>query len=183
MWLLSLIFSSRYQIPFAYFTGLLCTNEISKTKSSVTYITASSRLQNVSPNNSLCRVSGLATVIIFQWPLTRSFDVFYDLCLNKRMSKQSFIHAQIKENIKAPSHWLCVGNSPVAAQRASNAEKVSIWWRHHVKSPEKIYHDKNDQNIDKHFCMEYTIKLYKHMQPAHVNRKAYNQNVHSLFKW
>ena len=30
---------------------------------------------------------------------------------------------------------LCAGNSPLAgefpAQRASNAEKVSIWWRHH----------------------------------------------------
>ena len=31
---------------------------------------------------------------------------------------------------------LCVGNSPVngkfPAQMASNAENVSIWWRHHV---------------------------------------------------
>ena len=31
---------------------------------------------------------------------------------------------------------LCEGNSPVTgefpAQRASNAENVSIWWRHHV---------------------------------------------------
>ena len=46
------------------------------------------------------------------------------------------IQAQIKENIKAPRHWLCAGNSPVtgefSAQMASNAEKVSIWWRHHV---------------------------------------------------
>ena len=33
---------------------------------------------------------------------------------------------------------LCVGNSPMSGefptQRASNAENVSIWWRHHVKS-------------------------------------------------
>ena len=32
---------------------------------------------------------------------------------------------------------LCAGNSPVTgefpAQRASNAENVSIWWRHHVR--------------------------------------------------
>ena len=32
---------------------------------------------------------------------------------------------------------LCVGNSPVSgefpAQMASNAENVSIWWRHRVK--------------------------------------------------
>ena len=26
---------------------------------------------------------------------------------------------------------LCVGNSPGPAQRASNAENVSIWWRRH----------------------------------------------------
>ena len=44
-------------------------------------------------------------------------------CLLIRLFK-----AQIKENIKA-------GLAPVTgefpAQRASNAEKVSIWWRHH----------------------------------------------------
>ena len=44
--------------------------------------------------------------------------------------------AQIKENIKAPRHWLCEVNSPVTGefptQMASNAEYVSIWWRHHA---------------------------------------------------
>ena len=48
---------------------------------------------------------------------------------------QSFIRAQIKENIKAPRHWpLCgeiTGTDEFPAQRASNAENVSIWWRHH----------------------------------------------------
>ena len=48
---------------------------------------------------------------------------------------QSFIQALIKENIKAPRHWpLCgefTGTSEFPAQRASNAENVSIWWRHH----------------------------------------------------
>ena len=32
-------------------------------------------------------------------------------------------------------HWLCEGNPPITggfrSQRASNAENVSIWWRHH----------------------------------------------------
>ena len=49
--------------------------------------------------------------------------------------------AQIKENITR--HWpLCVGNPPETgefpAQMASNAENVSIWWRHHdrEKSPD-----------------------------------------------
>ena len=43
---------------------------------------------------------------------------------------------QIKENIKALRHWpLCgefTGTGEFPAQRASYAENVSIWWRHHV---------------------------------------------------
>ena len=49
---------------------------------------------------------------------------------------QSFIQTQIKENIKAPRHWPLCGEFTVPgefpAQRASYAENVSIWWRHHV---------------------------------------------------
>ena len=41
-----------------------------------------------------------------------------------------------KKTSKLRVTGLCVGNSPVTgefpAQRASNAENVSIWWRHHV---------------------------------------------------
>ena len=44
---------------------------------------------------------------------------------------QSFIRAQIKENIKAPRHWpVCgevTGTGEFPAQWASNAENVSIW--------------------------------------------------------
>ena len=50
-----------------------------------------------------------------------------------RLYTQPFIPAQMKENIKG----LCQWNSPVTgefpAKRASNAENVSIWWRHHEK--------------------------------------------------
>ena len=50
---------------------------------------------------------------------------------------QPFIRAQIKENIKAPRHWPSCGeftrNGEFPAQMASNAENVSIWWRHHAK--------------------------------------------------
>ena len=53
------------------------------------------------------------------------------------MFTQPFIQAQIKENIKAPRHWpLCgevTGDRWIPAQMASNAENVSILWRHHVK--------------------------------------------------
>ena len=41
-----------------------------------------------------------------------------------------------QESIKARVTGLCEGNSPLTgefpAERASNAENVSIWWRHHV---------------------------------------------------
>ena len=40
-----------------------------------------------------------------------------------RLFAKPFVEVQIKENIKAP------GGFP--AQMASNAENVSIWWRHH----------------------------------------------------
>ena len=44
-----------------------------------------------------------------------------------------------KKSIKESITGLCVGNSPVTgeflAQMASNAENVSIWWRHHVMGP------------------------------------------------
>ena len=51
-----------------------------------------------------------------------------------RLFAQSFIQVQIKENIKAPRRWpLCgefTGTGEFSAQRASNAENGSIWWRH-----------------------------------------------------
>ena len=56
---------------------------------------------------------------------------------SSRLFTQPFVQAQIKENIKALRHRPSVReihrwpvNSP---QRASNAEIVSIWWRHYVK--------------------------------------------------
>ena len=43
-------------------------------------------------------------------------------CLFRRRSKKTS---------KLRVTGLCEGNSPVTAQRASNTENVSIWWRHH----------------------------------------------------
>ena len=52
-----------------------------------------------------------------------------------RLFTQLFIQTQIKDNIKDPRHWpLCgkfTGTGEFSAQRASFAENVSIWWRHH----------------------------------------------------
>ena len=51
-------------------------------------------------------------------------------CLLKRLFRR-----RSKKTSKLPVTGLCEGNSPVTgefpAQRASNAENVSIWWRHH----------------------------------------------------
>ena len=53
-----------------------------------------------------------------------------------RLCVQPFVQAQSKENIKDPRHWFGEGNPPVtggfSSQKASNAENVSIWLRHHA---------------------------------------------------
>ena len=46
-----------------------------------------------------------------------------------------FVKAQMKEHIKAPRHWPLRGESrwPLGSpQKVSNAQNVSIWWRHHA---------------------------------------------------
>ena len=49
-----------------------------------------------------------------------------------------FVQAQIKENIKAPRHWSLggefTGDSWIPRTKASNAENISNWWRHHVRA-------------------------------------------------
>ena len=48
-----------------------------------------------------------------------------------------------KKTSKLRVSGLCMGNSPLTgefpAQRASNAENVSIWWRHHVYNQRSIW--------------------------------------------
>ena len=54
----------------------------------------------------------------------------HDCLLNRLFGRKS------KKTSKLRVTGLCAGNSPgtgeFPAQRASNAENVSIWWRHHV---------------------------------------------------
>ena len=54
-----------------------------------------------------------------------------DCLLNRLFRRRS------KKTPELRATGLCEGNSPVTgefpSQRASNAENVSIWWRHHVK--------------------------------------------------
>ena len=61
----------------------------------------------------------------------------HDCLLNRLFRHRS------KKTSKLRVIGLCEGNSPVTgefpAQRASNAENISIWWRHHGRSPYPSY--------------------------------------------
>ena len=63
----------------------------------------------------------------------------HDYLLNCSLRRRS------KKTSKLCVTGLCVVNSPVTAefpaQKASNAENVSIWWRHHVNFPAPSIHD------------------------------------------
>ena len=63
---------------------------------------------------------------------------FFQLCT------QPFVQKQIKENIKLRVTGICEGNSPLTgelpAQRVSDAENSSIWWRHHEWVPVYGHH-------------------------------------------
>ena len=62
-------------------------------------------------------------------------------CVSNHQSRECLLRCLIRRRSKKTSKLrvtgLCAGNSPgtgeFPAQRASNAENVSIWWRHHVK--------------------------------------------------
>ena len=55
---------------------------------------------------------------------------------------QLYVRAQVRENIKAPRHWLCEGNSRVtgklphkrpATGKISPFDDVIMWWYHNTK--------------------------------------------------
>ena len=81
--------------------------------------------------------------ILVNLVLGYSWNHYNDVIMSKIASQitsltqlitQLFIQARIKQNITG----LCVGTSPgtgeFPTEMASNAENVSIWWRHHVSS-------------------------------------------------
>ena len=62
-----------------------------------------------------------------KWPVTRSFDVFFHLRLNKRLSKQSR-----SRSFETPSHsLLCYCNE---FQCGFIATWPSAWWRHQMET-------------------------------------------------
>ena len=80
-----------------------------------------------------------------------------------RLFTQALNQAQIKENIKAPRHWPLWGEFNgdrwIPAQRASNAENVSIWWRHHHRCHDYDLGMKNEVGLYFHFHIRSTRGL------------------------
>ena len=75
----------------------------------------------------------------------------------------AFIQTQIKENIKAPCRWpLCgefTGDRWIPRTMASNAENVSISWRHHAHMSRRyrsVAH--NISWIHRHLCLYYALE-------------------------
>ena len=60
---------------------------------------------------------------------------YNDVIMSAIASQLTSLTIVIKENIKAPRHWpLCrefTGHRWIPRTKASNAENVFIWWRHH----------------------------------------------------
>ena len=81
------------------------------------------------------------------WWVTHDSDVIMSSMALKssasRLFAQQFVQAQVKETPKLRVTGLCEGNSLVTgefpAQRASNAENVSIWWRHHDTTQKHVF--------------------------------------------
>ena len=95
----------------------------------------------------------------------------HDCLLNRLFRRRS------KKTSKLRVTGLCAGNSPVTgefpAQRASNAENVSIWWRHHEHT-ESIYIIADQYATGNiytlHIVFQITIAyLYLHMKIWHWN--------------
>ena len=83
-----------------------------------------------------------------------------------RLFTQPFIQTQIKENTKAPRHWLCAGNSletgEFPAQMAHNAEKVSIWWRYHDSNKQSHWTTVNRHHIKRRKHHKAICEAYLH---------------------
>ena len=97
----------------------------------------------------------------------------HDCLLNRLFRRRS------KKTSKLRVTGLCEGNSPVTAefpaQRASNAENVSIWWRHHVISRSGIFDFT-------HILQDYltcTWGMLRLIQGQHNRSERYGKKIHN----
>ena len=104
----------------------------------------------------------LVTVMSLLWRHSRRDGVSnhqpHDCLLNRLFRRRS------KKTSKLRVTGLCAGNSPVTgefpAQMASNAENVSIWWRHHA-APYSHYNMIwfRYSSFDRSAIVQYTFKV------------------------
>ena len=119
----------------------------------------------------------------------------YDCLLNRLFRRKS------KKTSKLRVAVLCDGNSSVTgefpAQRASNAENVSIWWRHHVIFNTKLHYRlryvslyPQKWNVTKIVLREIIISIIKTTKGnilgiGHYNqcRYIYSPSLHRMYKY
>ena len=95
----------------------------------------------------------------------------HDCLLNRLFRRRS------KETSKLRVTGLCVGNSPMTgkfpAQKASNAENVSIWWRHHeyIRVPTPAWQKHGMNNGDNSLWQMQRLRKYLHEDPFYVARE------------
>ena len=81
----------------------------------------------------------------------------HDCLLNRLFGRRS------KKTSKLRVTGLCAWNSPVTgefpAQMASNAENVSIWWRHHVFGERKLIKNADNQRSIAKTCVILCVAL------------------------
>ena len=96
-------------------------------------------------------------------------DCLLNFLFRRRSKKTSKLHVT----------GFCEGSSPVTgefpAQRASNAENVSIWWRHHVStgpwalSPSAKLYPGTDLNYMINYLWHVCISLCRSLQWRHIS--------------
>ena len=83
-------------------------------------------------------------------------------CLRNRLFRR-----RSKKTSKLRVTGLCEGNSPVTgefrAQRTSNTENVSIWWRHHKDSTIDLFFEAWWEFIDIILHAHHIIRTVKHL--------------------
>ena len=105
-------------------------------------------------------------------------------CLLKRLFRR-----RSKETSKLRVTGLCVGNSPVTgefpAQRASSADNVSIWWRHHaiwrgcLTSTKNPFYKKDGRSIS---AMGFPILMRWHLHIESAPWYLWNFSHHNVSK-
>ena len=138
------------------------------------------------------------TVMGIPRPVGRNLCIHYDdVIMGKspasQLFTQPFIRAQIKVNIKVPRHWPLWVPGEFPAQMASNAETVSIWWRHHGEWIQILKQNKKrntlthtNQNADlteymRSFMHEEDVSYFSSFNPLRAKFFRGNINIYLHF--